>query len=369
MTSPTPTPDPLSDPGPVPHPSLVDPAAVPSPSSSSRTSSQSSYPPLEPTASLLLAFQLRPTPSHPPSNTPSTPDSILLIGGGAVAASRLYHLLCANPTHIRLIAPREGVCEETLYRLGEAREKEERGEELVKGRKPTRITWDEREYAGEGDLEGATMVLTAIDAPGLSSEICRAARRMKIPVNVADVPSECDFYFGSVLRRGALSVMVSTGGKGPRIAARLRRKLEKALPLNAGVAIEQIGELRKGLRRVENGGEKEVIERRMEWMSRVSDQWSLAQLGEMDGRMMAEVLEGWERGEAKGYWDVNMGKYWGLGRVVAFAARRGWGTCPVDRDPDGDVRKCPFVLGMSGVVVGATVGVVATLAAVYARRR
>jgi len=54
------------------------------------------------------------------------------------------------------------------------------------------------------------MVLTAIDQAGLSSKICKVCREDKIPVNVADVPGECDFYFGSTLRNGPLSVMVSS---------------------------------------------------------------------------------------------------------------------------------------------------------------
>ncbi|GAA5851800.1 hypothetical protein JCM8547_000057 [Rhodosporidiobolus lusitaniae] len=342
---------------------------LPSFPSSSSFSPSSDYPALQPTASLLLAWQLRPTPPSPSHPSSSQRDSILLVGGGTVAASRLYHLLCASPSHILLVAPREGLGEETVHWMRLAWDREDKGEGLVKGRKPTVLEWEDREYAGEEDLEGRTMVLTAIDQPGLSSEICAAARERRIPVNVADVPPECDFYFGSVLRRGALSVMVSTGGKGPRVAARVRRRLEKALPETVGEGIEKVGELRAGLRRVEGGREKDKIERRMEWMSRVSDRWSLAQLGEMDESMMREVLEGWERGEAKGYWDVNKGAYGGLGRVLAWGSRAGWGVCPVDKDVDGDVRKCPFVVGISGFAVGAVVGGAVTAAAVWARRR
>ncbi|GAA5970277.1 hypothetical protein JCM11641_001646 [Rhodosporidiobolus odoratus] len=304
------------------------------------------YPPLEPTGSLLLA--------HPSARL----THVVLIGGGAVAASRLYHLLCANPTKITLIAPATGVCDETRYRL----EQVERGEGFG-----TKVEWIERDYEGEKDFQGASMVLVAIDDPIVSSTICTAARQHKILVNIADVPPECDFYFGSVLRRGPLSVMVSTNGKGPRVAARLRRRLEKALPETAGGAIENVGELRKQLRKVEGGKGKEVIERRMEWMSRVSDRWSLSQMGDMDDRMRREILEGWEKGEAKGYWDVNKSSYLGFGRLLAWGAKAGLGRCPVDPEPDGRVTRCPFVLSMSGFVAGlATAGVAA---AVWSRRR
>ncbi|GAA5890515.1 hypothetical protein JCM6882_002946 [Rhodosporidiobolus microsporus] len=341
------------------------------------------YPPIQPTGSLLLAYQLPSPPSSPsapstsspssPSPPPPRPYAVLLLGAGPVAASRLYHLLCAGAPKVVLIAPRSGACEETLYRLAQC----ERGEEGIR----TVVEWREREYAGESDLdtpEGEpdyAMVLTAIDSSGgaeLSTTICRAARARKLPVNVADVPPECDFYFGSVLRRGALSVMVSTNGKGPRVAARVRRRLERALPETAGEAIERVGELRGELRKREGAGGKgkEVIERRMEWMSRVSDKWSLAQLGEMDERMRAEVLEGWETGEARGYWDVNRWRYAGAGWAMSLVDRVRWAVSPpsVDGDPDRTWGERPALVAAGGFVGGLVVGVGAALAVVGRRR-
>ncbi|GAA6019698.1 hypothetical protein JCM10207_009232 [Rhodosporidiobolus poonsookiae] len=354
------------------------------------------FPALEPTASLPLAWQLHSS-------------RVVLIGGGAVAASRLYHLLCAGTSEIVVIAPEEGTCEETRYRIeqavrgetplftrrvrGATAEQQPEGAEQEKQKKTTEekgegaappkrrrrgaapaptesyrtsLVYHPRAYAGETDLAGADLILTAIDSPSVSSAIYTAARALRIPVNVADVPPECDFYFGSTLRRGALSVMVSTSGKGPRVAARIRRRLEKALPEDVGGAIDRVGELRAGLRARENGTDKDVIERRMEWMIRVSDRWSLAQLGAMDARMMQAVLDGWEEGEARGYWDVNRSSYCGLGALVALGSRWGLGRCPVDRDPDGDVRRCPFVAGMGGFVLGAASAVV--VMAAWSRR-
>ncbi|KPV72896.1 uncharacterized protein RHOBADRAFT_8802, partial [Rhodotorula graminis WP1] len=217
----------------------------------------------QPSGSLLLAWQTKKL-------------SILLIGGGAVAASRLYHLLCAKPKRIVVLAPEDGTCDEVSWRLTSSHPEA---------------------HNVDAEIDGFDMVLTALDDAPLSRAVYTACKDRRLLVNVADVPPECDFYFGSTLRRGALSVMVSTNGKGPRVAARLRRRLEKALPDNAGRAIDNVGLLRAGLRKKENAGDKETIERRMEWMIRVSDRWSLAQLGEMDDRMREGVLEGWERGE------------------------------------------------------------------------
>ncbi len=80
------------------------------------------------------------------------------------------------------------------------------------------------------------MVLTAIDDPEASTRIWKYCKKLKIPVNVADVPPECDFYFGSVHRDGPLQIMVSTNGHAPRIAAIIRRGLADMIPDGTGAA-------------------------------------------------------------------------------------------------------------------------------------
>lgn len=98
------------------------------------------------------------------------------------------------------------------------------------------------------DLDGVDMVMVAIDDPAESTAIWKLCRELRIPANIADVPSECDFYFGSVHRDGPLQIMVSTNGKGPRLASLVRKYIAKKLPSNAGSAIEAIGTLRTKLR-------------------------------------------------------------------------------------------------------------------------
>jgi len=160
-----------------------------------------------------------------------------------------------------------------------------------------RISYHDRLFAGEEDLEGMDMVLTAIDNATLSQSICEMARARKIPVNIADVPPQCDFYFGSMIRRGPLQIMVSTGGKGPKMANLIRRRLETALPDNVGLAIEKVGQLRSALRKrcPDTGGA--VSQKRMEWMSSVCESWSLDELGQLDDSTIDYLIEqGWEKG-------------------------------------------------------------------------
>lgn len=136
------------------------------------------------------------------------------------------------------------------------------------------------------------MVLTAVDDPVASSEIWKLCKERKIAANIADVPPECDFYFGSVHRDGPLQIMVSTNGKGPRLANYTRRTIAASLPDNLGTAIEQVGKLRAMLRKVAplpKEGPK-----RMKWMIKVSDAYSLEDLCMMDGRHMQKLLEFYE---------------------------------------------------------------------------
>ncbi|KAM0787113.1 hypothetical protein ACM66B_006368 [Microbotryomycetes sp. NB124-2] len=293
----------------------------------STSPSSSTFPPIEPGASLILAWQIK-------------GKRVLLVGGGQVAAGRLYALLNAS-AHVLLIAPSSNLSDEVRHRL--------RDESLRH-----QLEYEDRVFGGEQDLQGVDMCLTAIDEPGLSSEICRMCRARRIPVNVADVPPECDFYFGSIVRRGPLQVMVSTGGKGPRIANRIRRTIEQSLPDQVGDAIESVGKLRQDLRKVASGKDKETIDRRMDWMIRVCDKWSLQELALMDDDMRKQVLEGWQDGVAKSYADVNGGV------VAKVVSKLGLNQCPAREIHDGKATRCPFLLMSTGFLLGASAaGVVA----------
>jgi precorrin-2 dehydrogenase / sirohydrochlorin ferrochelatase len=94
------------------------------------------------------------------------------------------------------------------------------------------------------------MVLVAIDDVPASTAFWKLCKRLRIAANIADVPPECDFYFGSVHRDGPLQIMVSTNGNGPKLANIIRRGIASSLPANVGDAIVKVGQLRKRLRKV-----------------------------------------------------------------------------------------------------------------------
>jgi precorrin-2 dehydrogenase/sirohydrochlorin ferrochelatase len=78
----------------------------------------------------------------------------------------------------------------------------------------------------EGDPDGFFLAVAATDDPAVNRAVAEACRRRGVLCNVVDAPELCDFWVPSVLRRGDLTVAVSTGGASPALAKRVRRDLE-----------------------------------------------------------------------------------------------------------------------------------------------
>ncbi len=142
------------------------------------------------------------------------------------------------------------------------------------------------------EIKNVDMVLTAVDDAVASTEIWKLCKERRIAANIADVPPECDFYFGSMHRDGPLQIIVSTNGKGPRYANIVRRMIAGTLPENTGRGIEQVGRLRAKLRKL--APQKEKGPKRMNWIIKVSDAYSLDDLCEMDERDMELLLSFYE---------------------------------------------------------------------------
>lgn len=81
-------------------------------------------------------------------------------------------------------------------------------------------------YYQPGDLAQFDLVFIATDDPQVNAAIYREGKSYGIWVNSADDPLRCDFILPSVLRRGELTVAVSTGGHSPALARTIREELE-----------------------------------------------------------------------------------------------------------------------------------------------
>jgi precorrin-2 dehydrogenase/sirohydrochlorin ferrochelatase len=254
--------------------------------------SSSTFPPVQGGGSLILAWQIRNKP-------------VLVIGGGEVntlhphisittliipqvAAGRILNCLNADAL-ITLVSPSTGLNPEVTHRIHTL---------------PTKITYHDRLFR-PSDLDTSpppSLVLCAIDDPIASSVVYKECQARRIPANIADVPPECDFYFGSVHRQGPLQIMVSTNGQGPRMAALIRRWIGSNLPRNVGDAVSKVGILRKKLRELV----PDISEgaKRMGWMSRVCEGWTLEELCEMQEADMDALLEGYESGQVRTFREI-----------------------------------------------------------------
>ena len=239
----------------------------------------SQYPPVQGGGSLILAWQIK-------------NKNVLVIGGGEVAAGRILNLLNAD-AKVTVVCPDAGLNDEVRHRIAQ-------GQVAHLNR-----VWLPIDLEPERNV---AMVLTAIDDPVASSRIWKYCKKMRVPANIADVPPECDFYFGSVHRDGPLQIMVSTNGNGPRLAAAIRRRIGEILPEGTGESIRKVGELRKRLRRIAPGKSTGDIAKRMGWMSRVCDEWSAEDFVNMDEEDMEELIKFYEDGEVPSFERIRLGK-------------------------------------------------------------
>lgn len=226
-------------------------------------------PPVVGGTSLLIAWQLK-------------GKQVLLVGGGEVASTRIEPILAAD-ANIVLLSPSEGVCARTRGYLAQY---------------PDRITHYDRLFTGPAELHKMDMVLTALDDTTRSREIVEMCRKNKIPVNAADIPDLCDFYFGAQVRDGPLHILISTNGSGPRLAALIKNKLKNALSGLEGEAIRRVGVLRERLRDRAPGVGGPVSRKRMKWISEVCNQWEIEELIQLDDAAITRLLDqGWEENE------------------------------------------------------------------------
>ena len=154
----------------------------------------------------------------------------LLVGAGNVGLEKLNALLKSSPlARITVVAP---VIKDEIRALAAANQ---------------HIRLVERNFRVR-DLQGKDLVVMATDDSLLHSRIRALARKRRLLVNVADTPDLCDFYLGSVVTKGNLKIGISTNGKSPTIAKRIREYLEEAIPEDANALLHNMQAIRERLK-------------------------------------------------------------------------------------------------------------------------
>jgi siroheme synthase-like protein len=156
--------------------------------------------------------------------------SVLVVGGGNVGLEKLTALLQNSPrTTIRVVALQfnEGV--------------------LQLAQDHHNISLVPKAFSPE-DVAGADIVIVAVNDRDASRAISLEAKRQGKLVNVADTPDLCDFYLSSVVRKGNLKVAISTNGRSPTIAKRLKETLNETLPEELDQVLDNMQSIRNSLK-------------------------------------------------------------------------------------------------------------------------
>ncbi len=98
------------------------------------------------------------------------------------------------------------------------------------------------------DLEGKDLVISATNIPTLNTQVYMDAKARRIICNVADTPNNCDFYMCSVVKKGDLKIAISTNGKSPTFAKRMREMLEEILPEGINNILDNLTKIREKLK-------------------------------------------------------------------------------------------------------------------------
>jgi len=154
---------------------------------------------------------------------------VLVVGGGAVALEKLQALATNSPSaRIRIVATE--IKEEVRVLLD----------------KHSNLFAEERPFITD-DLDNTDIIIVAVNDRAVSERIAAVARLRGILVNVADTPDLCDFYLGSVVRKGNLKLAISTNGKSPTMAKRVREVLEEAIPDELDESVRNLHQIRNRL--------------------------------------------------------------------------------------------------------------------------
>lgn len=153
----------------------------------------------------------------------------VIIGAGPVGLEKLSAVLAqSEQAKITIIA--EEICAEVT---------------ALAARLP-QLKLYQKTYAA-ADLEEADIVIAATNNNILNAEIIKDAHGLKLLVNVADKPELCDFYLGSIVKKGDLKIAISTNGKSPTIAKRLKELFNESLPEELAITLDQMSRFRNTL--------------------------------------------------------------------------------------------------------------------------
>lgn len=155
---------------------------------------------------------------------------VLLVGAGKVGLEKLNSLLSNAPrTAIHIVA--EAVSDDVSQLAS----------------RHSNIIIDKRKFE-PADLEDKDLVIAAVNNKETGESIKQLANKRGLLVNVADTPELCDFYLGSIVQKGNLKIAISTNGKSPTIAKRLKEAINEMIPPEMETVLQNLHTIRQSMR-------------------------------------------------------------------------------------------------------------------------
>ncbi|MEW6381090.1 MAG: bifunctional precorrin-2 dehydrogenase/sirohydrochlorin ferrochelatase [bacterium] len=186
----------------------------------------------------------------------------LVIGGGTVAERKVLTLL-EYEAAVSVISPRATSL-------------------IVQMSHEGRLIYTAREFE-QGDVRGYFLIIAATNNDQINRIISREAQDENILVNVVDAPDDSTFILPALVRRGDLTISISTGGKSPALARKMREDMEARYGPEYEVLVDILGNLRKNILQREPD-----ISKRKEIFQRLAEYTDLLEIIRESGREAAE---------------------------------------------------------------------------------
>jgi precorrin-2 dehydrogenase/sirohydrochlorin ferrochelatase len=156
--------------------------------------------------------------------------SVLIVGGGNVGLEKLSFLLKSSPNaKVEVVAPR---FLPELVTLAESHPMVK----LTKRRFKKKM------------LKKRNMVIACTDSLMFNKRVYELSRKRYLICNIADTPDLCDYYLGGIVTKGNVKIAISTNGKSPTTAKRLREFFEEVIPEDINQMVQNLNDYRKTLK-------------------------------------------------------------------------------------------------------------------------
>lgn len=154
---------------------------------------------------------------------------VLIVGGGNVAEEKLFFLTKSSPdAKITMVSP--------MFRENTLKLAANFDVELIRATYKTEF------------LNGKHLVIATTDKPDINIQVYNDCRSMDKLVNIADNPPYCDFFMGGIVTKGNVKVAISTNGKSPTTAKRLRQFFEDVIPEDISRMVQNLNTYRKTIK-------------------------------------------------------------------------------------------------------------------------